>query len=394
MPRQETLVRIKPDVMKWIIDSSGWETEQLTKKLNVSVETLENWKKKNVGIEIKKLEKLSEYVKRPLAIFFLNTPPTESELTDYRKLPKDETIKLTRTTITTIRNARYLQSVAKELLKIQGIDPEPKINTKITLETSPEESANSERKRLGFESENILLSNEAKKSVRDFYNVLRKQIESLNIFVFQGSMSIREVRGLTLSEKFPRVIVINSKDTVEAKIFSLLHEYGHVLLRKDGMCIPQAFFDQDDDDIIQVVETWCNRFAAAVLMPKNEFLDEYEKLEKKEENIKKIVNSLSSKFRTSKQATIIRIKTLTQNDSLSYEYRRILDELKNEPTKSNKKKTKGGPSAIDTCVSQKGRKFVSLVIESKRNKNINNSDVIDYLNLNLRHMKKLQEKIS
>lgn len=394
MPRQETVVKIKPDVLKWTIESSGWDNDELAKKLNVSVRTLENWKTQNLGIEIKKLEKLSEYVKRPLAIFFLKTPPQESELTDYRKLPKDKTIKLTRTTITSIRNARYHQSVAQELMKIQGIDPKPKINAKITLQSSPEESAKTERKKLGFESEEILLSKEAKKSVRDFYNVLRRKIESLNIFVFQGSMAIQEVRGLTLSEKFPRVIVINSKDVVQAKIFSLLHEYGHVLLRKDGMCIPQAMYTKNNSNgDVQIIENWCNRFAAAVLMPQKEFLEEYNKLEEKEKDVRKIINSLSNKFRASKQATIIRITTLTKNNVSSQEYQHILDELKDETTKNKpKKKTKGGPSAIDICISQKGRKFVSLVIESKRSKNINNSDVIDYLHLNLKHMKKLQEK--
>jgi len=169
MPRQETIVKIKPEVLKWTIDSSGWENEELAKKLNISSETLENWKSKDVGIEIKKLEKLSEFVKRPLAIFFLQSPPTESELTDYRKLPKDETVKLTRSTMLSIRNARYLQSVAQELLKLQGIDPKPKVNQKITLKNSPETIAKIERKKLGFESEDVLLSKEARKSVRDFY---------------------------------------------------------------------------------------------------------------------------------------------------------------------------------------------------------------------------------
>ena len=394
MPRQETIVKIKPEVLKWTIDSSGWENEELAKKLNISSETLENWKSKNVGIEIKKLEKLSGFVKRPLAIFFLQSPPTESELTDYRKLPKDDTVKLTSSTMLSIRNARYLQSVAQELLKLQGIDPKPKVNKKITLKNSPEAIAKMERKKLGFESEDVLLSKEARKSVRDFYNVLRRQIESLNVFVFQGSMSIREVRGLTLSDKYPRVIVVNSKDSHQARIFSLLHEYGHILLRKDGMCIPKAVFEQSNFDDTQRIESWCNRFAASVLMPKQQFLEELTKLEQKEENLKNIIILLATKFRTSKQATTIRLKTLTKNNIPINEFQKIYSEFENEPKKqSPKKKSKGGPSATDICISRKGRKFVSLVIDSKQSKNIINSDVIEYLNLNLKHLKKLQEKV-
>ena len=394
MPRQETIDKIKPEVLKWTIDSSGWENEELAKKLKISSKTLENWKSKDVGIEIKKLEKLSEFVKRPLAIFFLQSPPIESELTDYRKLPKDKAVKLTHSTMLSIRNARYFQSIAQELLKLQGIDSKSKVNQKITLKNSPDAIAKIERKNLGFESTEVLQSKEAKRSVRDFYNVLRRQIESLNIFVFQETMSIKEVRGFTLSDKYPRVIVINSKDSHQARIFSLLHEYGHILLSKDGICIPKAVFEQSNSNDTQRIESWCNRFAASVLMPKQEFLEELSKLETKEENLKNIITLLAIKFRSSKQSTTIRLKTLTKKNIPTYEFQEIYNEFENEPKKqTSKKKGKGGPTAANLCISKKGRKFVSLVIDSKQSKNINSSDVIDYLNLNLKHLKKLQEKV-
>ncbi len=391
---QEILVQVKSEIIRWVIDSSGWDVEELAKKLKVSDTLIKNWKTRDQGIELKKLEKLAEYVKRPLAIFFLENPPHESELTDYRKLPPEQTIKLSRNTITAIRNTRYLQTVAEELLKTQNTSLKPKINEKITLQTSPESAAKSERKKLGFESEDVLLSKESKKSVRDFYNALRRKIESLNIFVFQTSMPIEEIRGLTLSDKLPRVIVINSKDMIQARIFSLLHEYGHILLRKDGICIPQTIYGNNNSNgNLQRIEKWCNSFAASVLMPQTEFFAEYRKLAEKNMELGKIVDVLSSKFRTSKQATALRIRILEKNNSVSYQYQNVLNEIKKELVKSKpKKKISGGPSIIDTCISQKGRKFVALVLDSKRSKSITNSDVIDYLDLDLKHMKKLQEK--
>ncbi|MEX0656962.1 MAG: ImmA/IrrE family metallo-endopeptidase [Nitrosopumilaceae archaeon] len=395
MTQQKILVKVKPEIMKWAIDSSGWEIEELAKKLKVTDAAINNWKTRNQEIEIRKLEKLSEFVKRPLAIFFLENPPKESELTDYRKLPHEQAVKLTRNTVNAIRNARYLQSSAEELMKIQGINPKPTINIKITMQTLPEEAARTERKKIGFESEDVLLSKEAKRSIRDFYNVLRRTIESFNIFVFQVSMPIEEVRGVTLSDKFPRVIVINSKDTIQARIFSLLHEYGHVLLRKDGICIPQAIYEKNySNGNFQHIEKWCNSFAASVLMPKEEFLAEYHNLEEKETETRKIIDILSNKFRTSKQATVIRIKDLEKKSNISYEYQNILGEIRKDEIirDRTKKKSSGGPGIVNTCISQKGRKFVLLVLESKRNKVINNSDVIDYLNINLKHLKKLQEK--
>ena len=386
---ETNLVNVNPQVMKWIMDSSGCEIEELAEKLNVHETVIESWKTKSEGIKITKLEKLSEYLKRPLAIFFLQNPPTQADITDYRTVPNMQTVKLTKDTLVDIRNARYLQSIAKELMQLQGMDLYPNTRPGISIQVSPEKIAKAERKKLGFESNDVLLSKQAKKSTRDFYNVLRESIESLNIFVFQASIPITQVRGLTLSGQLPRIILISSKDSVEAKIFSLLHEYGHVLLRKDGLCIPETTF-QKSDQISQDIETWCNKFAASALMPKTEFLGEYLKLEK-DMRLEMVIARLSRKFNSSKVATAIRIKNLVSNPDTVNQYLHTLDSI---GITSKKKKGTGGQSAVNQCISKKGKKFISLVLESKSRNVINNYNITDYLGINLKHMKKLEEGLS
>ena len=383
------LVNVNPQVMKWIIDSSGCEIEELAEKLNVHETVIESWKTKSEGIKITKLEKLSKYLKRPLAIFFLESPPKQADIADYRTVQNMQTVKLTKDTLVDIRNARYLQSIAKELMQLQGLNLYPNTRPGISTQVSPEKIAKAERKKLGFESNDVLLSKQAKKSTRDFYNVLRESIESLNIFVFQASMPIKQVRGLALSGQLPRVILISSKDSVEAKIFSLLHEYGHVLLRKDGLCIPETTF-QKSDQISQDIETWCNKFAASALMPKTEFLEEYLKLEK-DMRLERVIDHLSCKFNSSKVATAIRIKNLVSNPDTVNQYLHTLD---SSGIASKKKKCTGGLSAVNQCISKKGKKFISLVLESKSRNVINNYNITDYLGINLKHMKKLEEGLS
>ena len=386
---ETNLINVNPQVMKWIMDSSGCEIEELAEKLNVHETVIESWKTKSEGIKITKLEKLSEYLKRPLAMFFLQNPPTQADITDYRTVPNMQTVKLTKDTLVDIRNARYLQSIAKELMQLQGMNLYPNTRPGISIQVSPEKIAKTERKKLGFESNDVLLSKQAKKSTRDFYNVLRESIESLNIFVFQASVPLKQVRGLTLSGQLPRVILISSKDSVEAKIFSLLHEYGHVLLRKDGLCIPETTF-QKSDQISQDIETWCNKFAASALMPKTEFLGEYLKLEK-DMRLEMVIARLSRKFNSSKVATAIRIKNLVSNPDTVNQYLHTLDSI---DITSKKKKGTGGPSAVNQCISKKGKKFISLVLESKSRNVINNYNITDYLGINLKHMKKLEEGLS
>ena len=389
MSKQKIMVKIKPKVLEWIIDTSGYKNKELAKKLDVSETTLENWKKKSVDIKIEKLERFAHVVKRPLAIFFIQTPPIESKLIDYSKSPKDDAVKFTHSTLLSIRNARYLQSIARELFKMNGTESKPKTNQKITLKTSPNIISKTERKKLGFESKDILLS---RKSIDDFYNTLRRQIESMNIFVFQNSMSIKEVSGLTISNRYPHVIVINSNDSYQTRIFSLLHEYAHILLRKDGTCIPKVISGQSDSDNTQRIESWCNNFAVAVLMPKEQFLKELTKLEQEDKDLKNIIGLLATKFRTSKLSAAIRVKTLTEKDISRYEFQKIYDEFEDD-AKHHPKEKKQRLDAVDVCINRKGQKFVSLVIDSKQSKNINSMDVIEYLDLDLKYLKELQAKI-
>ena len=391
MPRQKTTVMINPDVMKWAIDNSGFDTGDIANKLKVTNKTVNDWKTKNQEINIKKLEDLAVYIKRPLAVFFLKTPPQESKLVDYRKLPHQQTVKLSPKSIISIRHIRYLQSRARELMELQKINPEPNIDKKITVRSSPETIAKHERKRLGFESQNAM-PKIAKRSIRDFYNVLKNTIESFNIFVFQDSIAINEMRGLALIDKFPRIILINSRDSIHARIFSLLHEYGHILLRKDGMCVPQEAYMYNSDENLEQIEKWCNIFAASILMPRREFLAEYRNLREKELEIKKIIDKLSSKFHASAQATAIRMHNLEPMSIDFYKFESILNEITKDKTTKNEKKPMM-PDIVNVCISKKGRKFITLVLESKKDKIINNSDVIDCLGINLKHIQKLQEKI-
>ncbi len=392
MPKQTVLVKVNPNVVRWALESGGWDVNELAKKSNISEDIINKLQSKETKIELTKLEKIAKCVKRPLAVFFLPKPPIESELTDYRKIAGTKKEKLSKKTLAAIRESRYLQSVSKELLEMQSMNMKPKIRN-YSLKFDPEEVAKIERIHLGFESEDELLSKETRKSTRIFYNKLREKIESFNIFVYQLSMSIEEARGFTLTDGFPRTIVVNSADSYKPKIFTLLHEYAHILLKTDGICMPNSNLPKNNNDELQRVETWCNVFAGSVLMPRQEFLDQASKWEEKLESPKEIINKLSSQFNASKQAVVVRMLRINPKTSFSDFYQTNFEEIKKEEMTKTKKKGKGGPHPIDICLSQKGRKFVSLVFESKEKQMVNYSDVIDYLHLNLKYFDNLQKRL-
>lgn len=62
-------------------------------------------------------------------------------------------------------------------------------------------------------------------------------LEEQGIFVFQFPMPVEENRGFSLVRKeHPLVIVINSQDSPNGRIFTLFHEYCHTLNRSRENC--------------------------------------------------------------------------------------------------------------------------------------------------------------
>jgi hypothetical protein len=73
------------------------------------------------------------------------------------------------------------------------------------------------------------------------YQALRRwrgAVESRNVFVLQLSMPVDDARGCSLTDQEPFMIVVSSSDAVQARIFTLFHEYAH--LRNPGICLAKA----------------------------------------------------------------------------------------------------------------------------------------------------------
>jgi len=94
------------------------------------------------------------------------------------------------------------------------------------------------------------------------YVSLRSYIESLGILVMHRQFKTNEAAGLYLHvDGGPHTIVINTTGSSKArKLFTLAHEFGHVLLRAEGASNPSMLKNK--------IERFCNRFAACLLAPK------------------------------------------------------------------------------------------------------------------------------
>jgi Zn-dependent peptidase ImmA (M78 family) len=382
MPRNLSLdVEVEPKVLQWVIGTSGWTQAEITKKLKISPSTFQNWLTGEIHPSLKQLEELSKTVKRPLAAFFLSQPPEEPPLPkDYRQLP-DKEGKFDKKTILAIRRARRLQNISKELSENLNI-PLRSVITYVKQSDDQKKIAEYYRKDFG-------LTEEFQKKIKtpyDMFSFLRDALEKKNILVFQIPMLLEDARGFTLVDTSPEVVIANSKDQIEARIFTLMHEFGHVLLHESGVSMPErTLFAQR----VGPVEKWCNDFASAFILPevmanveftgyKNNLTDTL------------ILSKFSRRYKVSKSMLLYNMFKLRYISQKEYD-----TVLKRYPLDNIRGKSTGFAAAsVDKrCIQEKGQKFVSLVASNFEQGLITRSDALDYLSIKSKNLEKILNRV-
>lgn len=374
MPPQKVSqkISIKPEVFKWLRDSSGYTLEEVSKHLEVTLDQVKRWEIDGKNIPVDKLKELAKVYKRPFTAFLLPKPEKESPIPkDFRKLQGSSPF--SKETLYKIRKAQALQEISNELLNNIDQETKPLVNN-VNLSDSPEKIALTERELIDFTVE-MQCNLESDYKVFKF---LRSKIESKNILVFQLSADLEEFRGFALLDTQPFVLVINSSDDIRPRIFTLLHEYGHILLREPSICIPSEIQRENNHD--DKVENWCNRFAGAFLLP--------------EENIKKEFNknrfnykNIANQYKVSYLSTLTRLITLNLITQKQY-----LDESNKIISKIiDKDKSSGGSgeTSAEKAIRERGTTFVSLVLQNSHQGLITESKALDYLGVKLKNIKEL-----
>ena len=150
------------------------------------------------------------------------------------------------------------------------------------------------------------------RDAREFYVLCRKKIEDNGLFVLHDSFPEQDGSGFCLSHRSHPVIVINTKQQTRGRrLFTLIHELAHILMRKTGISDP---FIREN-----ATERLCNRFAGAFLVP-----DEYVQELLGVVNISadpsyEDVRWASRRLKISQEATVLRLEQLRIYKDGSYE---------------------------------------------------------------------------
>jgi transcriptional regulator with XRE-family HTH domain len=238
-----------PDVIRWSRTSLNVSEEHAASVLGVSVQDLEEIESGARSPTLPELRKLSNLYKRPIATFFLRaSPPAPTEPRDFRTRGGP----LSRETLLSIRRARAVQRFIGQLGELPDQDF-------WKFHRNPRDAADSAREWLGLTDEIQTRSREP----RDFFRWLTAKLSEKHIEVLVHKFPTTDAKAYCFAE-LPQIVVISSNDNfVGSRIFSVLHELGHLSRGDSGLCLVQENQDAHGQ------ERYCDVFAANLLMPES-----------------------------------------------------------------------------------------------------------------------------
>lgn len=262
---------VEPSVLRWARESVNYTTLAASRKLVVAEDKLQQWEAGEGAPTITQLRRMSEVYKRPLGVFFLPQPPTDFDaMRDFRRHIGARTGGWSPELHTEYRRAINQREAALELAEIEEVPP-PSDWQLALLPNGDEELAAAARERLL--SLTPLPLPRANGSKYEHLNAWSAALEEAGVLVMAtsgGRVSTEEMRAFSLYYDELPVIMVNGSDAARGRLFSLLHEYVHLLLHTGGLC--DTVTDASATDVDSRLEARCNAVAAAMLMPRDQVL--------------------------------------------------------------------------------------------------------------------------
>lgn len=253
-----TTVPISGAVLGWARLEAGLTEDELAARTKVTTDVVEAWEANTAKPTRGQFTQLVKALKRPSALFFLPTPPTNAGMpTALRRAPALGTHQLGIEEARQIRWARRLQEAAAWALEDEGA-PEVDI-AKISMSTDPGAAANETRSRSAITIEEQLAWGSASEAFRSW----RSYLEDLDVLVLQLSMGKGNIRGFSAWDNHAPLVAVNTSYHPTARTYTLLHEFAHLITRTDAAC--QSFVLPGAHDAS--AERWCEQFAASFLLP-------------------------------------------------------------------------------------------------------------------------------
>lgn len=290
---------INGEVLQWALDERHLSPEELGARLGVDDGLVRSWLDERAKPNKGQLTALTKFLRLPPSTLFLPEPPprTGSDV-NFRRHPNattdgipDETANAIKAARTALRVGAWLDA-RNDDAGLAGPIP------RASADDKPDVVAERLREWLDWSVSAQTSSGTTDTSAA---KSMRSALQRHGVIVLHLTMD-DVTRGFSLHHGNSLLIAINTRDHVRARMFSYAHELAHLALRDDSVCLTRTDTG---------VEGFCNRVAAALLMPSDAFRAFVRRRLGDQVSSREHVVSIRNHFKVSMQAAAIRAESLS-----------------------------------------------------------------------------------
>jgi Zn-dependent peptidase ImmA (M78 family)/DNA-binding XRE family transcriptional regulator len=241
-------------VLAWARDFRGLSLDDAARLIGITAAELEELETEVKRPTLTRFESIAAAYRLPLATLFRRTPPKEpAELPDFRTFEGAAPRKSFAFRVA-LSNVRTLQAVLRTL-RSEDEEFHTAELRQYNLGGDPFRQGEDERAEIG-----ISIQRQLDWAIDDGFRHWRAIIERLGISVYLQNFETTDCRGCALWDEggSPAILINKTERSENGWTYTLIHEYAHLLVRRPGI---------SDLNRRNPVEVFCNRFAAAFLMP-------------------------------------------------------------------------------------------------------------------------------
>jgi Zn-dependent peptidase ImmA (M78 family) len=382
---------INPLMLSWAREQRGFELSIAAKKIGIDAAKLAACEALDDDSEltIPQLRKASTTYQRPMALFYLNEPPaTPKQLPDFRRLPENIDAPLTPELRLEIRKIQEKRQAAEDLSEF-GPDHDWSWIGSLSLDEDPEQVGINLRELLRIDSAAM------RSWKRDYYSAFRGwriAMEGAGALVFQISgIDLSEMRGFCIAANPYPAVVVNRKDAPQARIFSLIHEFCHIMLGESGLSdLCDASYLASDR--ASRIEQFCNQAAGAAMVPADLLLQSPEVRDHGREThwAESDLRELSKRFCVSMEVVLRRLLILGQTSQ------RFYTDMRREWAERPKPVKPSGPvpeKGFEKVIRTQGPAYARLIIGALHSEAISAGSASEYLDMKMKHLPSLEQAV-
>lgn len=362
------MTAVNPEILVWARETANLTREEAVRKLSIgdtkrvrAIDRLIAFEDGTDQPSRAVLQKMAQRYYRPLLAFYLEKPPKPANRgVDYRKLPSGIAEPQNQNLDILLRDVRVRQSMVKAALEDEDEVEYLQFVGANKISGGKPAVLHSLRRVLNLDSQTY--RNQVSPAAA--FELLRQRAENSGIFVllksdlgnYRTAIEVESFRGFVIADNIAPFIVINERDAVSARSFTLLHELVHLILGNTGV----SGLRVDNEH-----EKFCNEVASEYLLPKEDLKllgiqksTNFSELEREIENFAR-ARHLSR--------TMVAYSALREGllDSTAYEF--LASKFRNQWKKSKNKQinddrvVSGGPDYYTVRQHRLGRGLVHLV---------------------------------